>query len=162
MTNFIKTQFFYTSNFPYKSGVGTTTFGNFIKSKRSDKIICKNFLILYVFLKILNKKNTQLPLFTIKINSCSNPGKKNIINLLKAPYKNKLARNQITTPLFKFSIKITYIYLKDVMFSNPNYFLIFLNLLLNSFGYFESNVTYLNKLRVAINFKVTDYWNYKF
>lgn len=150
MQNYISTQFYYNSNFPFKSDANYANFSKSFKYKISDKIFCKNFLILYFFIRCVGQNSGINTTLQTKVNFYSNPSKKNIFNVLKAPYKNKLARNQLTTPLYKFSVKLTHTYANTTVANNPTIFFLILSIFLKSFSFFESNVAYLNKIRLLV------------
>lgn len=162
MQNYISTQFYYNSNFPFKNGVNYTNYAKSFKYQSSDKIFCKNFLILYFFIRCVGQNSGINTTLKTKVNFYSNPPKKNIFNVLKAPYKNKLARNQLTTPLYKFSVKLTHIYPSTIIIHNPTIFFLILSIFLKSFSFFESNVAYLNKIRLLVSVVTNSYWNYNF
>lgn len=151
--------FFYLSNFKWKSNFkNLNEHPNFL-IKSSEKITCKNFLMLYIFTKNFVKLNNTGEF--VKTTLIFRKNKQNIFNVLRAPYKNKLARNQITTRLFKTAIKIDYFHLGKLTITNPNFFFLVLREVFKQTILFESNMSNLNKLRIKTTFNVSDFWNYK-
>lgn len=108
-------------NINYISNFNPTFYKSFnnIKNKNKKKIYCRNLFLFLFLLKYLdsfiNCKN-----ITIFIK----PRKKQFFNILKAPYKNKLAKNQIG--FFRYFIIFKFIFnLSLYNFNNYNNFFFF-------------------------------------
>lgn len=155
-------QLFYNSNFPILTNLHKTPHYPRLFLKSSDKILCKNFLIFYLFLKIFSLQNQHPQLLLSKPRIHSTKTTHNICNVLRAPYKNKLARNQLTTPIFKFSLQINHQIAQSVVLYNPTQYFYLMRFIVPIFSSFESNVINLNKVRISMCFNVQNYWNYKF
>lgn len=150
-------QLFYNSNFCVLTNITKTPNYPRLFLKSSNKILCKNFLIFYLFLKIFNFKGGQSQLRLLKPTIHSTKTSNNIHNILRAPYKNKLARNQLTTPLFKFSIKITHHANQRAPLQSPAAYFYLLCVVIPIFSTFESNVINLNKVRILMHFNIVRY-----
>jgi hypothetical protein len=96
---------YYYSNFPFRSLAGNLFELNNTPIKSSSKIVSKNFIMFILFLKFFNKKTNKSSKSVLKFKFLTQPSRKNIFNFLRAPYKNKLARNQLYTPMFKCTIQ---------------------------------------------------------
>lgn len=115
---------------------------NNIKNKNKIKINCRNLILFLFLIKYSNNffKNSKVTVF-IK------PKKKYYINILKAPYKNKLSKNQIGFLkyfiLFKFYINLKY---SKMFFFNEIQFFKFFNNFIIFFNFFETNILKNNKI----------------
>ena len=125
---------------------------NFFKSNK--KIFCRNFFLFLFLLKYINNfflcKNIK---FFVK------PLKKNFNNILRAPYKNKLSRHQIS--IFRYIINIKFLFSINIfIFKKLNFLFIFLKNFLIFFNFLETNVIYKNKLKLFFNFKLKNNFNF--
>lgn len=88
------------------------------------------------------------------------PKKKNFINILRAPYKNKLSKHQIGFFRYFIIFKLT-LYINVYLFNNFSQFFFFLNKFILFFNFFETNIVYNYKLNFTFDFKLKDYFNFK-
>jgi len=150
----------YYSNFPFKSLSGNLFELNSSLIRSSSKIVSKNFIMFLLFLKFFNKKNQKNNKTTIKFKILMQPTRKNIFNFLRAPYKNKLARNQLYTPIFKCTVRFFIFSNQPISINNTQHAWYILNFFLKNFLFFESNITYLSKIRFNFCTTMSSYWNY--
>lgn len=109
MKHFLSLKFDYFTNFPIKSNWVTTTKKKMkISKKDSKKRMCKNVMLFILFLKFLKKGVFKLVDLKVGLNVLIQPYKQNVFNYLRAPYKNKLSRNQIYNPRFKISLLLKF------------------------------------------------------
>ena len=144
-------------NINYISNFNPNFFKNFIKfkNKNKKKIICRNF---FLFLFLLNFFKNFLSCNNIKL--FIKPKKKNFINVLKAPYKNKLSKHQIG--FFRYFIIFKLVLNINVyVFKSINQFFLFLNKFNLFFTFFETNIVYNYKLNFNFNFKLENYFIFK-
>jgi hypothetical protein len=144
-------------NINYITNFNPNFFKNFknFKNKNKKKIICRNF---FLFLFLLNFLNKSLYFNSIKL--FIKPKKKQFNNILKAPYKNKLSKNQIGFNRYFINFKIIF-YLKIFFFKNFFYFFNFIKIFLNFFKFFETNIIYNYKINIYFNFALTDFFEFK-
>lgn len=157
--------FSYFSNFPIKSNFifyvkKSYTLDKKLFFKNNNKKLCKNFFLLILFLRYLNLKIFKKNNFFIKYNFFIKPNSQNIFNYLRAPYKNKLARNQLYTPRYKFSIQVSVLTPLNFNFSNQFYHLSVLDFLKKNLVGISSNIFYLNKINIKYKSFCKDLWNY--
>lgn len=154
----------YFTNFPIKSNV-TYNFKKFhlteIKPNTLKKKFCKNFFLLLIFLNFLQTQFDKKNKFAMRFKFFIKPNKQNIFNYLRAPYKNKLSRNQIYTPKYKLSISI--FFSKNYFYKHGDVFFYkyLLNFLKKNLLCLESNIIYINKINVLYKSVLFKYWNYK-
>jgi hypothetical protein len=143
-------------NLNYISNFNTNFFKNFdkFKNKNKKKIICRNF---FLFLFLLNFFKNFL---------CSNiklfvkPKKKSFINVLKAPYKNKLSKHQIGFFRYFINFKLTF-FISTFIFINSDQFCLFFNKFVYFFKVFETNVISNYKITFLFQFKLLNFFNFK-
>ena len=141
-------------NINYLSNFNPNFFKNFnkFKNKNKKKIICRNF---FLFLFLLNYLNNFLICKNIKL--FIKPKKKNFINVLRAPYKNKLSKHQIG--LFRYFINFKLIiYINIYTFITYNDFFIFLKKFKLFFKFFETNITHSYKIIIFYNFNLKNFF----
>lgn len=154
-TKILKLNFFYYSNFPIKSnfnfGLQKHLLGGKITPVGRDKKVCKNFFLLILFLKYINLKLLSEGNIFFKYKFFIKPNQQNIFNYLRAPYKNKLSRNQVYMPRYKFSIELNLL-TNTLPIKQPHqsYFIILKFFKMALVG-ISSNIFYLNKIK--INYK---------
>jgi hypothetical protein len=135
--------------------------------KVTHNVGCKNLFLFFILLKTFSPKLVRPQLSNIKFKMFPAPHlKNNIINLLRAPYKNKLARNQLYLPKFKISFSVQF-YLDTklpemggITARTPDAFIILLNHLRTNLIFLETNILYLNKLVFLIRLPIAYFWNY--
>lgn len=125
---------------------------NFKKNKKL--IILKNFLLFIFFLNFFRQN-----FLILKINYYIKPVFNNIYNVLRAPYRYKLSKSQIS-----FSRNILFI---CMLFNNNfNYFIFtdikqliyFLKFLKTFFFLFEINLFFQKKINVSFSFFFEKFW----
>ena len=142
LTNFKPSNFIYLNNL------------NFFKIRKDSRIVLRNFFLFLFLLKYLNNKNQ------IKTNQSIwiKPAKKKIITLLKAPYKNKLARNQLLFKRFFFVYKIKFNLQQKLEFKTLSNFIEFTKSLKNFNFFLESNLVYQYRTKISFNFYLSEFF----
>lgn len=161
MKSLLYTTLYYYSNFPPANFSKLSRYGTPLPIKSSSKILSKNYIILILFLKFLSAKHPKNKPTAFSTRFLIKPHKSNIANFLRAPYKNKLSRNQLYTPIYRFSIQIRVHTTHTPLLSNPSYYVMLTKYLCSHFNFFESNITYLSKIRFNVHADMRNYWNYK-
>ena len=144
-------------NINYISNFNPSFFKNFnnFKNKNKKKIICRNF---FLFLYLLNFLKNFLICKNIKL--FVKPRKKSFMNILRAPYKNKLSKHQIGFfryfIIFKLSLNVN-VYI----FKNFDQIFLFLNKFIYFFKFFETNIVYNYKLNFNFEFNLRDFFTFK-
>jgi hypothetical protein len=122
-----------------------------------NKNFCKNFIILLVFLKFLKKMFFKKSGLGVKCGIFIKPLKKNIFNYLRAPYKNKLSRNQLFLPRYKFSVVVTVFYGGFYKRGESTSYIFLINFFKKNLICVESNITYLHRVGIAHKSVITNY-----
>lgn len=117
---------------------------------KSEKINCKNFILFLILLKNIFSKQ--------KISIFIKPKKQKIQNILRAPYKNKMSKHQITFSRFFFNISIRLEQNNLIVFNNASYLLFFLNFLKHFYSFFESNICFQHKSNIFLKFYLKDFF----
>jgi len=119
------------------------------------KILCRNFFLFLILLKYFKSKNIfkDVSIFV-------KPFKKNLINILRAPYKNKLSRHQFSIKRFNINVNIS-ILSKKIIFFKINDIIIFINFLKSFYKWFESNIIFIHKSKIVFNFFIKDFFLFK-
>lgn len=130
-----------------------------IYNNKTNKILCKNFIIFVIFMKYINNKNNKnIITFFIK------PYCRYLLTMLRPPYRHKISRHQLTFSRYFiiFTIKIP---LSDlIMINNLNQLVFFFKNLRNLYVFFETNICLQHQSRITIFFKCNDFFklmNYK-
>lgn len=141
----------YVTNFNPNFFVKSTTLNkNFFKKKNNEKINCKSFILFVLLLK-----NT----FTdSSVSVFVKPKKSSIYNILRAPYKNKMSRHQLTFSRFYFNLKITLSSVDCIRLKKISNLPILLNSIKSFYSFLESNVCFQHKSRLCLNFWLNDYF----
>jgi hypothetical protein len=129
----IKVNLNYTSNF----NVNISS-NNLLKKK----IFCKNFIIFLMFLNFFKKNNISVffkPIF------------KRSFDILKAPYRFKMSKNQLY--FSRFDILISFFFNKHILVSNHKNILFFYKYILKFFLNFEVNICLQNSIKVFFTFR---------
>ncbi len=122
-------------------------------SQTKKKIFLKNFLIFSLLMKSVSK-NKFIKIF-IK------PKYNNVLTILRAPYKNKISRHQIT--LSRYFINISYKYQTKILnFHSLHSVCFFVKSFKDFFTFFETNLCYQHKSRVRVQFYNNDFFKYSF
>jgi hypothetical protein len=142
LTNFKPSNFFYLNNF------------NFFKIRKNSKIILRNFFLFLFLLKYLNNKNN------IKVNQdiWIKPIRKKAITILKAPYKNKLARNQLLLKRFFFLYRLKLILNTKLGFEIYSNLIAFINFFKNFNFFIESSLSYQYKTKINFSFYFNNFF----
>ncbi len=144
----------YITNFKIQSALKN----NFVFSFKNDKniIVCKNFLI---FLYLLNHQfgNNKNIKFFFK------PKKFKLETLLRAPYRHKISRHQLTFSRYFFDVKFFFNINTSVNINN-NQLIFLIKELKNYFIFFETNICFVHKYKISFFFKNSHFFklmNYK-
>lgn len=132
---------------------------NFTFSYKNKKniILCKNFLIFMYLINHLQKKKNNIKIF-LKPTSFS------LETLLRAPYRHKISRHQITFSRYYFVISIKVPFNRNINIANLNQLFFFIKELKNYFIFFETNICYTHSCKIRFNFfcqKFFKIMNYK-
>jgi hypothetical protein len=119
-------------------------------SNSVGKINCKNFILFILLIKTIFKNE--------KIKFFVNPKKSSIYNILRAPYKNKMSKHQLTFNRFYFNISILLNLKKEVVFKNLRSVYEFLFFLKNFYSFFESNVCFQHKSKINFFFHLNNFF----
>ena len=116
------------------------------KKKLNNKIISRNFFLFLILLKHTNK-NTE---YKFNTSVFVKPNFKKFITLLRAPYKNKLARHQFMLSRYfvLFSVSLNF---EDIFFNNITDLVFFINLSKNFYFWFESNIVSQHQVKLFFN-----------
>ena len=117
-TNFKPSNFFVLKNY------------NFFKTKNNNKIISRNFFLLLLLLKYSHNKNHNKKenFYSLKTTVFVKPFYKNVLTLLRAPYRYKLARHQFMVSRYFVLLTINSTF-NDLFFSNSQDLVVFLKFL---------------------------------
>lgn len=136
------------SNFSYLDDI------NFLKIRKNSKIVLKNFFLFLILLKYLtnNKKKFLNQSIWIK------PTRKKLITILKAPYRHKLARNQLLLKRF-------FIFYRIKLLLNEKIEVVSFNKAVELVGFFkkfnfflESSLIYQYKTKINFSFFYNDFF----
>jgi hypothetical protein len=92
------------------------------KIKKKNRIICRNFFLFLLLLKYFKKNNF------FNISLFIKPFKKKLFTILRAPYRHKLTRHQLSLNRFKVTANVQLISTK-IVFSNEKSLLSFLSII---------------------------------
>lgn len=128
-----------------------------IKSKKYW-LFCKKFLsFLFLVNHIFFLKKNNLNFF-LKGSFFFKKKKQKIFVILRAPYKNKLSRNQLTISRYFFKFNIL-IFLKNYFFfENLSHLFIFLKNLNYFFFFFETNICFLKSQKIILSFFLKNFF----
>lgn len=105
----------------------------------------------------LQKKKNNIKIF-LKPTSFS------LETLLRAPYRHKISRHQITFSRYYFVISIKVPFNRNINIANLNQLFFFIKELKNYFIFFETNICYTHSCKIRFNFfcqKFFKIMNYK-
>jgi len=118
---------------------------NFNISKNNvlkKKIFCKNFIIFLMFLNFFNKN---------KVSIMYKPKLRKSFDVLRAPYRFKMSKNQLY--FSRFHIVVSFFFIKNInIISNYNLIYFYSNIL-KFFQKFEVNICIQNSIKVYFKFK---------
>ena len=128
---------------------------NNFKNKNKNKIFCRNFFLFFMSLNFLNNKvNFEKCIIFVK------PKKTFFINILKAPYKNKLFKDQLGFSKYFLILKIScFLYFYKI--NSFNQFFFFFYNFYNFFLFIESNIINNYKILFTFNFNFFNFFNFK-
>lgn len=136
----------YNTNFKPSILTNFNNFKLFRIRKNNPKILTKNFFIFLLLLKFL-KENS----FFENVSVVVKPSTKKLFNLLKAPYKNKLARHQFD--LVRFNIVYKFSFLSEsINIKKNNELFFFLKKIKKFYCWFESNIVYQHRVKFSFFF----------
>lgn len=118
-------------------------------SVHNEKIFCKNFLVFFILIKhSFWKTNTSVNVFI-------QPHYANTLNILRAPYKNKISKHQITLSRYTITVSVKLKLDDFFVFNNINSCCFFLNKLKQYYAFFETNIAFQHRsvLSIFIIFK---------
>ena len=127
---------------------------NFFKIRKNSKIVLRNFFLFIFLLKYLNKKKNKFLNQTIWIK----PKKKKIITILKAPYKNKLARNQLLLKRFFIIYKLKLINFEKIEFDSFEKTMQFVKFFKNFNFFLESSLVYQYRTKITFKFYFSNFF----
>lgn len=143
----------YVTNFSADSAVRhSNLYDTKIKNKRKMYIkkSCRHFILFVYFLKNIFS-NHNISIFV-------KPKKINIFNILRAPYKNKISKHQMTLSRFYLNVSLK-IKLNDfIHFNNTNSVTNIVNFLKSFYSFFESNICFQHKSNMYFHFYLNNYF----
>lgn len=113
----------------------------------SNSILCKNLFIFLLFLKFCFKKK-----FFKNISFFIKPHYKTIYTILRAPYRYKLGKYQLELSRFFFICRFEFYIKKEIELTNKVKPLVLLKLCQSFCNTFETNICYINSLRISLPF----------
>jgi hypothetical protein len=146
--NFIKISLKYITNFNPNFLIKPSNLNKNVN--KNEKINCKNFILFLLLLKNVFKNE--------KIKFFINPKKSNLYNILRAPYKNKMSKHQITFNRFYFNISIILFLKKPIIFNNTVSVSNFIYFFKNFYSFFESNICFQHKSNIKISFYLNNFF----
>jgi len=121
-----------------------------IKRNLNSKVFCKNFLIFLIIIRnVLGGNN---PKFFIK------PNYSNTINILRAPYKNKISKHQVCLSRYFIVVKFKLSCDNFFCFNNLNSLVFFINQLKEFYSFFETNICFQHRSVLFFNFFYQDFF----
>lgn len=128
------------------------------KLNKSTKIVCKNLIIFILCVReIISQK--EFNLFDWKFKIFILPLKKTLYTLLRAPYRYKLAKNQL---MFKrYNLVISAKQLKQApVIKNIGQIHTLLDNFIDKSKKFETNIAYQRRGRIVFSIKYPEYFKY--
>jgi len=120
----------------------------FFKAKTKNRIMCRNFILFLLLISYL--KNNS---FFLNFSFFVKPLFKKSVVILRAPYKNKLSRHQLSYNRYSLMLRFN-LKLNNLITLNKVSDLIFLIKKIKSFFlWFESNICYQHKIKFNFNLK---------
>ena len=118
--------------------------------QRDNHVICRNFFLFFLFLKYCYKKS-----YFKKMSVFIKPRHSNLFTLLRAPYRYKLGRHQLTTSRYTVLCSFTLSKHIVVNLNKTNQLIVFLKICKNFYPWFESNICYQHIvfIHLVINYK---------
>lgn len=156
--NCIKISLKYVSNFspnfllkPYLLRTKRTD-GNISEGKKHQllKITCKNFILFILLLKSVFRSNCIR--FFIK------PKQSSIYNILRAPYKNKISRHQLTLSRFFFTVSMLINLSDNIRANDITKVALITHELKQLYLFFESNICFQHSSKMTFDFFLNNYF----
>jgi len=123
----------------------------FFRVRSKNRIMCRNFILFLLLISYL--KNN---IFFLNFSFFVKPFFKKSAVILRAPYKNKLSRHQLSYSRYNLMLKFN-LKLNDFLIFNQIGDLFFLVTKIKSFFlWFESNICYQHKIKFNFNIKYID------
>ncbi len=124
-----------------------------LKSKK-HLVFCKKFLSFlylfnFIFLKNFNFEKNKIFFYT---SFFFKKKKQRLFVILRAPYKNKLSRNQLTISRYFYNFNLYFCLNKNIKINSLKNFFYFFNSLRSFFYFFESNICFLHSYKIFFNF----------
>ena len=128
--------------------------------RRDSHVLCRNFFLFFLFLKYCYKKNVFK-----KIGVFIKPKHRSLFTLLRAPYRYKLGRHQLTTS--RYTVLCCFILNKSIVLKlrQTNQVVLFLKICKNFYPWFETNVCFQHRVFIKLviqyknNFLIKNYKN---
>lgn len=128
---------------------------NFLKIRKNSKIILRNFFLFIILLKYLNhNKNKNFINQTVWVK----PTRKKLITILKAPYKNKLARNQLLLKRFFIFYRVKLTLVERIQLKSFNKIIELIHFFKKFNFFLESSLIYQYKTKVNFSFYYNDFF----
>lgn len=140
----------YITNFQPNSNIEVLTKVNSSGIVKNNKIFCKNFIIFIILMRRLFGKNT--PTVFIK------PTYSNTYNILRAPYKNKISKHQISLSRFFIVVKFKLKLFNNIFLKNFTNLFNIIKFLKNFYSFFETNITYQHRSIIIFFFNLDDFF----
>lgn len=128
------------------------------KKLKKVKILCKNLIIFILCVReaiFFDKRN----LGDWKFKFYTLPTHKTLYTLLRAPYRYKLAKNQLMFKRYNFLFSAKKL-INPPQIININQAGEFLNYFIISSGFFETNIAYQKKSSIKFPVKCSNYFKY--
>jgi hypothetical protein len=129
--------------------VSNFNFLDIFNKKKINRVGCKKFILFIFFFNYLNIRYT----FFKKITLFVKPKYFNTQTILRAPYRYKLSRDQLT--FSRHHIICSFLFknfLNFIILNKINDLFILLNIFKKLFPLFESNICFQKKIKIYFNF----------
>lgn len=118
----------------------------FFKIRSKNRIMCRNFILFLLLISYLKKIN-----FFLNFSFFVKPVFKKSIVILRAPYKNKLSRHQLSYKRYNLMLRFKLKLNDFIVFKNINDLVFLINKIKSFFLWFESNICYQHKIKFNFN-----------
>lgn len=125
---------------------------------KTNKIFAKNFICFILILKYILQKSNSSEKKNLNAKFFFLPKKKKIYTILRAPYRYKLAKNQINFKRYLFCLSFFKLIEKPVILTNLVQINTILDNLIKSVFYFETNVISQKKFFISLPLKIQSNW----
>jgi len=119
----------------------------FFKIKSKNRLMCRNFILFLLLISYL--KNN---IFFLDFSFFVKPVFKKSIVILRAPYKNKLSRHQLSYNRYNLMLKFDFKLNRLISFNQIHDLISLVNKVKSFFIWFESNICYQHKIKINFNF----------